>query len=115
MFGFIKKILIAAMTFVRCNLLKFVSISNQECKTGLAIMNINSNESLFYPYGVLINKYSGCCNGINNPYAILCAPDVVKIMNIKVFNLLSRTNETRYVTLHETCACKCRLNTYKCM
>ena len=27
----------------------------------------------------------------------LCVPDVVKDINIKVFNLMSRTNETRYV------------------
>ena len=27
-------------------------------------------------------------------------------MNIKVFNLLSKVNETRYVSWQETCACK---------
>ena len=47
-------------------------------------MNINSNEPLFYPYSVLINKCSGSY--------------VVKDMNLKVFNLMSRTNETGYVT-----------------
>ena len=31
-------------------------------------------------------------------------------MNIKVFNLMSRTNETRHVKWHETCKCKCRLD-----
>ena len=36
-----------AMTFSSCNVLKFVSISNQECKVRPAIMNINSNEPLF--------------------------------------------------------------------
>ena len=30
-------------------------------------------------------------------------------MNIKVFNLMSRTNETRNVKWHETCKCNCRL------
>ena len=32
-------------------------------------------------------------------------------MNIKVFNLISRTNETRYIKWRETCKCKCRLDT----
>ena len=31
-------------------------------------------------------------------------------MNIKVFNLISRTNETRHVSWHETCKCKCELD-----
>ena len=29
-------------------------------------------------------------------------PDVSKNMNVKVFNLISRTNETRYIKWHET-------------
>ena len=31
-------------------------------------------------------------------------------MNIKVFNLMSRINETRHVSWHETCTFKCRLD-----
>ena len=65
-----------------------------ECKVTPAIMNTNSNEPLFYPYSVLINKCSGSCNDIDNPYAKLCIPDVLKDINIKVFNLMSTTKET---------------------
>ena len=50
-------------------------MSNQECKARPAIVNININEPLFYPYSVLVNKCSGRCNDINNPYAELCVPD----------------------------------------
>ena len=64
----------------------------------------------FYPYSVQISKCSGSCN-INNLYAKLCVPDVVKNINLKVFNIMSRTNETRYLKFHETCKCKCRSNT----
>ena len=31
-----------------------------------------------------------------------------------VFNLISRTNKTRYIKWHETCKCKCRLDTSVC-
>ena len=40
--------------------------------------------------------------------------DVLKILNVKVFNLMSRTNETRHIEWHETCKCKCRLNASVC-
>ena len=60
-------------------------------------MNVNSNDPLFYPCSVVVNKCSGSCN---DRYAKLCVPDVVKNMNIKVFNLLSKTNETRYASWH---------------
>ena len=83
---------------------------DQECKMRPVIINIDSIEPLFYPQSVLVNKGSGSCNDINNPYAKLCVPDVVKNMDFKVFSLVSRTNETCHVTWHETCACKCRLD-----
>ena len=36
-----------------------------------------------------------------------CVPHVVKNLNVKVFNLVSGTNETRHIERHETCKCKC--------
>ena len=40
----------------------------------------------------------------------MCVPDVVKNLNVKVFNLMSRTNETRHIEWHGMCKCKCRLD-----
>ena len=45
----------------------------------------------------MTNKCSGNCNDINDPYAKICMPDIVKYLNIKVFNLLSGSNETRHI------------------
>ena len=76
-------------------------MKNQECKTRPQIVNINSNNSIFYPFSIKISKCSGNCNNINNPYAKMCVPDVMKDLNVKVFNLMSRTNETRFIEWHE--------------
>ena len=35
-------------------------------------------------------------------------------MNIKVFNLMSRANETRHIKWNETCKCKRRLDASVC-
>ena len=59
-------------------------------------------------------KCSGSCNNINDPYAKLCAPDVSKNMNVTVFGLISRTNETSWIKWHETGKCKCRLEASVC-
>ena len=48
-----------------------------------------------HPYYIGVNKCSGNCNTINDPFAKLCVPDVVKNINVKVFNLMSGINETR--------------------
>ena len=36
-----------------------------------------------------------------------CVPHIVKNLNVKVFNLVSGTNEKRHIERHETCKCKC--------
>ena len=86
-------------------------MNNQGCKIRSEIIDTNNNERIFYPYSIEVNKYSGSCNNINDPYAKLCAPDLVKNTNVKTFNLMSRINKTRHIMWHETFKCKCRLDT----
>ena len=60
--------------------------------------------------GNTVNKCGGSCNNINDPYAKLCIPVVVKNINVKVFNLMSWSNQTKHIEWHETCQCKCSLD-----
>ena len=69
---------------------------------------------MFYPFSVKINKCSGNCNNFNDPYVKICVPDVIKNLNVKVFNLMSLTNKTRHIKWHETCKCTCRLDRIIC-
>ena len=91
-----------------------ISMNNQACKVRPEIVNVNSNEPVFYPFIIKTSKCSGSCNNINNPYAEICVPDAIKDLNVKAFNLMSRTNETRHIKWHETCKCKCRLDASFC-
>ena len=81
-------------------------MNNQECKIRSEIININTNEPIFYPYRIKINMCKGSCNTINDPYAKISVPDNIKNANVKVFNLISR--------IHETCKYKCRLDASVC-
>ena len=89
-------------------------MNNRECKVRPEIINIISNEPLLHPYSVKISKFSGNCNSINDSYAKLCVPNVVRNMNVKVFDLISRTNEARYIKWHETGKSKCWLDASVC-
>ena len=84
-------------TLTNVNLLSCILINNQECKVRPEIVNVNRKEPVFFPFSIKTSKCSGTCNNISDPYAKLCVPDVVKNLNIKVFNLLSRTNEMRHI------------------
>ena len=103
MFVFIKKIFCIGTLFLssanslNAIPLSCISLKNQECKVRPKIADINSNNPIFYPFSIKINKCSGNCNNINNPYAKICVPDTVKDLNVKVFNLMSKTNETKFI------------------
>ena len=68
----------------------------------------------FFPFSIETSKCSGSCSNINYPYAKIYAPDLVKNLNAKVFNLMSRTNQTRFKEWHETCKCECRFGENVC-
>ena len=69
-------------------------MNNQQCKVRQQIVNVISDDPVFFPFSIKTSKCSGSYNNINDPYAKMRVPDVVKDLNLKVFNLLSRTNET---------------------
>ena len=89
-------------------------VNSLECVSRTKIIDVNSNEFVPCLYSIKVNKCNGSCNNINDRYAKLCVPDVVKNINVKVFNLVSRTNETRHVEWHENCKYKCRLDSSVC-
>ena len=97
-FRFVKKVFFVGLNILssvtNASSLNCISISNNECKTRLQVINVNSNNLIFHPFSVKASKCSGNCNDINDPYAKICVPDIIKILNAKVFNLMSITNET---------------------
>ena len=101
MYVFIKKIFYIGSLFlsslVSTTSLNCISMKNQECKVRQEIINVNSNEPVFYSFSIKTSECSGSSNNINDPYAKICVPDVIKDLNVKVFNLMSRTNETRHI------------------
>ena len=109
-FRFVKKVFFIGLTvlshFTNAILLSCIPMKNQESKTRPQVVNANSNNPIFDPFSNKTSKCSGNCNNINNPYAKICAPDVIKDLNVEVFNLMSRTNEARFIKWHETCKCK---------
>ena len=83
-FRFIKKVFFVGLTILSnfTNALSYISMKNQDCKSRPKVININSNNPIFYPFSIKINKCSGNCNNINNPYAKICVPDVTKDFNV---------------------------------
>ena len=94
-FKFVKKVFFIGLTILSnftnaiplsATPLNCISMKNQECKTRPQVVNVNSNSPIFYLFSMKTSKCSGNCNNINNPYAKICVPDVIKNLNVKVYN-----------------------------
>ena len=76
-FRFVKKVFFLGSTilsnFTKVTSLNCISMKNQECKARPQVININRNNPIFYTFSIKINKCSGNCNNINNPYAKKCS------------------------------------------
>ena len=100
-FGFVKKVFLVGLTilsgFINANSLSCIPMNNQKCKTRPRVINVNGDEPVFFPFNIKASKCCGSCNNITYPYAKICVPDVAKNLNVKLFNVMSRTNETRYI------------------
>ena len=107
---FVKKVFLVGLTilssFTNASSLSCISMGHQICKARAQIVNVNINNPICYHFNIKTNKCSGSCNNIYDPNAKICVPDVVKDLNIRVFNLMSRTKETKNIKWHETCKCE---------
>ena len=56
-------------SLVSATSLSCISMKNQEYKVRPEIINVNSNEPIFYPFSIETSKCSGSCNNINDPCA----------------------------------------------
>ena len=107
---------ISLFSILKVRALECVSVVNQKYMPRPKILDVNEGvgEALFYLYNVLVNKCNGSCNTFDNPMAKLCIPNVIRRVNMQVYNFLMRLNETRNVLWHESCKCLCKLNSSAC-
>ena len=79
MFRLIKQTFISAMmlfnSLLSVNSLECIATKKEECKVRPEI-DIYSNNPIFYPFSIEVNKCNGNCNDINDPYARMCIPDM---------------------------------------
>ena len=107
---------ISLFSILKVNTLECLSVINQKCIPRPNILDVNEGvgKALFYPYNALVNKCSGSCNTLDDPMARLCVPNIIKNVNMKVYNFLMRLNETCSLLWHASCKCVCNLNPSVC-
>ena len=116
MFRFIKKIFTGLLTGLvnGSNHAKCVLLRNQKCMTQYTLSDLHSNECSqefhYYPFAVKLDRYVGGCNTFNDLSNKVCVPNKTENLNLNMFNMITRTNESKTLRKHISCAYKCGFN-----
>ena len=120
MFGLIKKIFIGLLTGLvnEPNYTKQVLLSNQKYMIQPTLIKLHPNEYsqnfYYYPFAIKLDRYVGSCNTLNDLSNKVCIPNKTEDLNLSVFNMITGINESKLLTKHISCECKCKFDGTKC-
>ena len=120
MFGLIKKIFIGLLTGLvnGPNYTKQVLLSNQKYMIQPTLIKLHPNEYsqnfYYYPFAIKLDRYVGSCNTLNDLSNKVCIPNKTEDLNLSVFNMITGINESKLLTKHISCECKCKFDGTKC-
>ena len=116
MFGLIKKMLIVLLISIvnASNHTKCLSLRNQKCMTQPTLINLHLNEysqeSHYYSSAIKLDRCVGSCNTLNDLSNKVCVPNKTEDLNLSMFNMITAINESKTLTKHISCECKCRFD-----
>ena len=63
---------------------------------------------------VKLDRCLGSCNTLNQWSNKVCVPNKTKDLNLSVFNMVKGIKESKTLTKHIFCQCKCEFDGRKC-
>ena len=111
MFKFLKKIFIGLLTSTVDASEHTKCVSLHKCATQPTLINLHPNlhtQGLcYYPFAVNLDRCGGSCNTVNDLSNKACVPNETEDLNLRIFIMITGINESRTLTKHISCKCKC--------
>ena len=72
--------------------------------------NKYSQELHYYPFAVKLGRRIGSCNTLNDLFNKICVANNTKDFNLDLLSIIIERNESKTLTKHISCKCKCKLD-----
>ena len=85
-FRFIKSVFVAVLSFEKAltaQVIKYISLNNKPCLARRTFIDLNSDQLLYYPFVVILYRYDGICNTLDDISDKLCVSSKTEDLNIK--------------------------------
>ena len=76
--------------------------------------NEQSQEFHYYSFAVKLDRCVGSCNTLNDLSNKVWVPNKTEDLNLSMFNMITGISETKTLTRHISCECKCKFDGGKC-
>ena len=91
----IKQASTALLTFSESLARKYIYVNIEQCLARPTVIDLNPNELQSYPFLTSLDRYNGSCNTPDDPSGKIYAPNKTETVNLKVFNMMTRINESK--------------------
>ena len=95
-----------------------MSLSNQKFLIQSTVIYLHPNEYSqefhYYPFAVRSDRCFGSCNSLNDLSNKACIPNKTEDLNLSMINMITGVKESKTLTKHISCECKCRFDGRKC-
>ena len=111
MFGLIKKTFTGLLPGLLNGLVVvIVSLSIQKRKTQATLINLHPNKFHYYKFAVKLDRCVGSCSTLNDLSNKVCVRNKTEDLNLSVLNMITGINESKNLTKHISCKCKCKFD-----
>ena len=119
MIGIIQKTFIGLTGLIYgSNHTKCISFGNHKCIIQPSLVNLHSNEYKeefhYNQFAVKLDRCVRSCNSLNNLSNKVCIPNKTEDLNLSVLNMITGIDESKTLSKHTLCECKCKFDKTKC-
>ena len=115
MFGLIKQVFIALLSFSGSSATRYVSLNTEPYLIRPTPIDLNLVELNYYPFLITLDKCSGSCNSLDDLSTKICIPSEPKDINVIVFIMIATKNKAKAIVKHISCDWKCKLDSSICI
>ena len=69
---------------------------------------------LYYPFAINLDRCMASCNNLNDLPNRICVPNKMEDLNLSVFNMITRINQSKILTKHISWKCEFKFDHKKC-
>ena len=95
-----------------------ISSINQKCMIQPTFINLHpkkySQELHYYPFAAKLGRCVGGCATLNVLSNKLYVPNKAEDLNLRMLNMITGINESKTLTKHVSCECKCKYDGRNC-